>query len=253
MKLEVKPVAIYLLIGNFFIGCCCTRMARTNRRAILWDVDGTLCDSFKLGFESTKTVLEKNGYRHITADEYHAGTRLTTPRRLAWHATGDPDNALGIDLGKQFDDLYVTLVGLDTAPCYAGINSLVEDISKTYEHSAQGALSNACGAYVRAVLSANRINSIFSIQYGADDVPAAKPCPDGLLKCCNELEITPSMAVYIGDSPSDGEAAKAAGMYGVGVSWGSHPITSLNGKFDLIVHSVDELGTVIKEWFHKNS
>lgn len=218
-------------------------------RAILWDVDGTLCDSFKLGFESTKTVLENNGYKHISADEYHAGTRLTTPRRLAWHATDDPDNVIGIELGKQFDDLYVTLVGIDTAPLYTGMNALVEGIANKYCMSVQGALSNACGAYVRAVLKSNSIDHIFKIQYGADDVPAAKPFPDGLLKCCAELNCDPSLSVYIGDSPSDGEAAKSAGLYAVGVSWGSHPILSLSGKFDAIVHSVDELRSILDRWY----
>ena len=50
---------------------------------IIFDIDGTLCDSFQLGFSATNTVLQKNGIRAITADEYHAGTKWTTPERLA--------------------------------------------------------------------------------------------------------------------------------------------------------------------------
>lgn len=56
----------------------------------------------------------------------------------------------------------------------------------------QAALSNACGAYVRRVLEVNSVPELFSVQLGADDVPAAKPEPDGLLLCCSKLGINPA-------------------------------------------------------------
>jgi beta-phosphoglucomutase-like phosphatase (HAD superfamily) len=58
-----------------------------------------------------------------------------------------------------------------------------------------GALSNACGEYVRAVLAANLTGQqgiTFEVQLGADDVPAAKPAPDGLLACSEALGVEPS-------------------------------------------------------------
>ena len=54
------------------------------------------------------------------------------------------------------------------------------------------------------MLLTNHINDIFQVKFGADDVPAAKPKPDGLLHCCNILNVRPNNCVYIGDSPSDG-------------------------------------------------
>ena len=36
-------------------------MQEPRRIGIFWDVDGTLSDSFMLGFESTQTVLKNNG------------------------------------------------------------------------------------------------------------------------------------------------------------------------------------------------
>lgn len=65
---------------------------------ILWDVDGTLSDSYKLGFDSTNAVLNKNGRESISSESYHQGTKFTTPRRMAWHVTGDPDNPIGEEL-----------------------------------------------------------------------------------------------------------------------------------------------------------
>lgn len=104
-----------------------------------------------------------------------------------------------------------------------------------------GALSNACGGYVRAVCNVNDLDSKFIIKYGADDVPSAKPSPLGLLAICNELNYDPSQCVYIGDSPSDGQAAASAGMYSIGVTWGSHPVTTVQPAFSKTCFSVKEL------------
>jgi phosphoglycolate phosphatase-like HAD superfamily hydrolase len=92
-------------------------------RAALFDVDGTLSDSFRLGFESTQRVLTQNGHRLISEEEYHQGTRYTTPARLCWHVTGvaNEKSDIGIALGQQFDDMYVKLVSTDTAPLFSGI------------------------------------------------------------------------------------------------------------------------------------
>jgi pyrophosphatase PpaX len=49
--------------------------------------------------------------------------------------------------------------------------------------------------------------------------------------------------VYVGDSPSDGIAARAAGMMSVGVSWGAHDRDALaaEGRFDAVVMDAREL------------
>jgi len=56
--------------------------------AILWDVDGTLSDTFMLGLSATDKVLQGEGKPPISEREYHGGTIYTTPRRFAWHITG---------------------------------------------------------------------------------------------------------------------------------------------------------------------
>jgi phosphoglycolate phosphatase-like HAD superfamily hydrolase len=216
-------------------------------RALLFDVDGTLSDSYMLGYTSTNEVLKSNGRGPISEDDYHAGTKLTTPRRLSWHVTGNPDDPIGLHLGQQFDDLYVGLVSKETAPFFNGIEDMLDSIKGEYPDVPFGALSNACGAYVRAVFDVNGYRDDFRVQLGADEVPAAKPEPDGLLQCCKSLGVDPSECVYVGDSPSDGLAAKAAGMQSIGVTWGSHPITTVKPAFTVTVESVSELkNTLLK-------
>ena len=76
---------------------------------------------------------------------------------------------------------------------------------------------------------------------GADEVPKAKPAADGLLLCCEKLGVRAEDSVYVGDSPSDGKAARAAGMKSIGVLWGANPESKLKGEFDVLVDDVPAL------------
>ena len=87
-------------------------------KGILFDVDGTLADSWKLGFDATQVVLQRNNIELITQELYHDCTRYCTPDRLARHVGYVPEDGLifhqvGQRLGKEFDDLYVNLVSFE--------------------------------------------------------------------------------------------------------------------------------------------
>eukprot|EP00605_Chrysophyceae_sp_TOSAG23-4_P001479 GSChrysophyteH1.ASY1.ANO1.1616.1 assembled CDS len=213
--------------------------------AIFWDVDGTLSNSFSLGFEATNDVLLEHGREPISVETYHAGTIYATPRRFAWHLTGDPDDESGIgdEFGKYFDENYISKVSIATAPLFEGVHDMLTAVKLASGGSVKfGALSNACGEYVRAVMKANKITNEMELQLGADDVSASKPSPAGLLEMCEKLRISPDKCAYVGDSPTDGQAAHSANFaLAVGCTWGSHSAEAVQQAFDVVVNSVSEL------------
>ncbi len=232
---------------------------------VIFDIDGTLADSWKLGFDATQVVLEKRQIPLITEELYHECTRYCTPDRLARHAGLIPDrdtnfSKVGQELADEFDDLYVGLVSTETAGFYDGIEGLILALSSHQSKNGEkkiAALTNACVAYAHAVLKTNcpslargidgkGIYESFLSIHGADTVKRPKPHPDGLLQCCEEINLPPDQCVYIGDSPSDAVAAKASGMIAVGVLWGSHPFESLKkAPFDYLVEDVNELRNLL--------
>lgn len=223
-------------------------ITKPSYKAILFDIDGTLADSWKLGYDATAAILQKHNIQPITQEIYHDCTRYCTPERLARHAGLHPINdkiefeEVGDKLAKEFDEMYVNLVSKSTAGFYPGIHDMLQSIKPRKV----GALTNACVAYAHAVLNANSINDIFISVHGADSVPKPKPNPDGLLHCCMEMNVDPSHCVYIGDSPSDALAAQAAGMPSIGVAWGSHSVESIKkAPFMHICSNVDELKQLI--------
>jgi len=209
--------------------------------AVLWDVDGTLVESTKLAFDATNEVLQGAGRDAISVDEYKVGCRYTTPERFNFHLglPTDENHPDGVELGQKFDDTYVARVSRETAGLFDGMDRLLRSLS--LNGHPQGVLSNACGAYVRAVMTANELDelpgqriALMKVAKGADEVPQAKPQPDGLFECCELLSVAPEDAVYVGDSPSDGKAAKAAGMRSIGVLWGANPRDKLEDHFDVV-------------------
>ena len=119
---------------------------------------------------------------------------------------------------------------------------------------AEGGSARHARCVERAVCAANELDerpgeriALMKVALGADEVPAAKPAADGLLLCCEKLGVEPSLSVYVGDSPSDGKAAAAAGMKSIGVLWGANPKEKLEGHFETLVQDVPALIVALRE------
>ena len=269
-------------------------------RGVIFDIDGTLANSWNLGFQATLTVLAEYHNNNktnqqllytpesypLTPEEYHFGCRYTTPERLARHVGLEPDHPLfetvGNGLGKQFDDYYVQLVDKQTAGFYQGIGELLIKLhcgqmsstegsdDENYLTGVQiGALTNACVEYAHAVLKANcpqfssdipasstdaKDNFIyqrFSSINGANSVPRPKPFGDGIIQCCEEMNLHPSQVIYVGDAPTDARAAVNAQCHAaIGVLWGSNDEECMTKEkgFNILCNDVEELGRAIKQY-----
>jgi pyrophosphatase PpaX len=74
-----------------------------------------------------------------------------------------------------------------------------------------------------------------------------KPDPEPVLKALELLESSPSEAAFVGDSPYDVAAGKAARVFTIAVAWGNihRPETLLAQGADVLVHSPQELLDVL--------
>ncbi|HSX21769.1 MAG TPA: HAD-IA family hydrolase [Gaiellaceae bacterium] len=91
------------------------------------------------------------------------------------------------------------------------------------------------------------LGHLFETIVGGDETERHKPDPEPLLLAANRMNAKPSDTAYVGDSPFDMLAAKAAGMYAVAVTWGGiHDRAKLEAvEPDAIVDSAEELLAVL--------
>jgi pyrophosphatase PpaX len=85
------------------------------------------------------------------------------------------------------------------------------------------------------------VEHLFETVVGGDETAEHKPHPAPLLLALERLGAEPELAAYVGDSPFDMQAAKAAGLYAIGVSWGRiHGAEKLTDA-DVVVDQAQEL------------
>ncbi len=87
----------------------------------------------------------------------------------------------------------------------------------------------------------------FDVVVAHEDTERHKPEPDPVLLAVEKLGGRASESAYVGDSPFDIRAAKAAGTFAVAVGWGGiHPDERLLAEApDAFVHSPEELLDVL--------
>jgi pyrophosphatase PpaX len=85
------------------------------------------------------------------------------------------------------------------------------------------------------------IEHLFDVVVGGDETSEHKPHPAPLLLALERLGAEARDAAYVGDSPFDMQAANAAGVHAIGVSWGRiHGPEKLTDA-DVVVHHAHEL------------
>jgi pyrophosphatase PpaX len=85
------------------------------------------------------------------------------------------------------------------------------------------------------------VGHLFDVVVASDDTAEHKPSPAPLLFALDRLGVEPSEAAYVGDSPFDMQAAKAGGLYAIGVSWGRIHAPEKLADADVVVDTAEEL------------
>jgi phosphoglycolate phosphatase len=178
--------------------------------AIVFDWDGTLCDSLPAIYDANRRVLEEYG---LPFDDERYRTAYTPDWRVMYQRLGIPDAAMD-DAGGRWLALYVEAAEAGLLPgVQASLDRLVE------AGFVLGLVTAGDRDVVGAQLERFGIADLISARvYGTDEIPA-KPHPDPLLRVLRELDREERVATarYVGDVPDDMRMARAAGAIGIGI------------------------------------
>ena len=205
---------------------------------VLFDLDGTVVDSGGIILASmrhaTRTVLGRE-FSDAALMAAVGGPGLEQQMR-AFGGEGHVDELIRV-YREHNEPLHEQLL-----PC-AGMDDVLVRLKD--EGRRLGIVSAKRKRTVELAFASVAIGHLFDVVVGGDEAERQKPEPDLLLLALDRLGAEPDTAAYVGDSPFDMQAARAAGMHAVGVTWGGiHVRESLNGA-DAIVDTPEELLAVL--------
>lgn len=209
-------------------------------KAIIFDLDGTLTDTLSTIAHFGNLALESFGFSPIPTDRYRHlvgnGRDLLIHRMLAEHNADTSENYQNV--GAVYDREYEADVLYGTKP-YEGILPLLDALQSA--GLAICVFSNKPHNVVSGIV--DRIfGSRFDIVYGQRTGVPVKPAPDGALEICRKLNIQPAECLFVGDTCTDIETAKNAGMHSIGVLWGFRDLAELDtAGADYIIHHPAEI------------
>ena len=213
-------------------------------QALIFDLDGTLVDSAEDLRAALNQLLGGIGLRPIEANEIKDmigdGVLKLVQRALA-AAHGDPRQTDA--LLPRFLEIYQAN-SANLTRCYPAV---LETLDLLHGNGFRLAVvTNKPVFAANRILEALSLTEFFPVVIGGDSVRQRKPHPAPLLEAVRRLGVDVSQSLMVGDNIHDVEAAHAAGMRCVAVTYGYHhrPPSEFNAD-RLIDHFGDLLPLVI--------
>jgi len=204
-------------------------------QTVLFDLDGTVVDSGAIILASMRHAT-----REVLGRDYSDEELLQTvggPGLEAQMRAFAPDQV----------DRLVDVYRAHNEPLHDELEACtgMEDVlGRLHEEGRRlGVVTAKRRATVELAFANVPLGHLFETIVGGDETERHKPDPEPLLLGAERLGADPSATAYVGDSPFDVRAAKAAGMFAVAVTWGRiHDRARLEAERpDAIIDGAEEL------------
>lgn len=193
--------------------------------AALFDMDGTLLDTLEDLADAMNGALGEMGHPPRTLPEYRYavgdGIEMLARRALP---DGERDEASVVRCVARMRELYRENWSAKTRP-YEGVLDLLRAMSG--HGTPMALLSNKPEEFTSLMVRHFFPAQPFALACGARPGVPRKPDPTAAREIAGKLGVDPARVFYLGDTPTDMETARAAGMFPAGAGWGFRPEAEL--------------------------
>ncbi len=180
-------------------------------KGIVFDLDGTLVDSLGVTFAGFNHALTSMNIRAHSVEE------ITT------HFGTGEDQIFAKLVGKErAQEAYSRFQrymdeNVNRVPLHEGVAELLKNI---HQHQVPTSIfTGRSWNTTETILRYHGLLNSFVTIVANDHVALPKPSPEGLHLALSRMKLTPEEVLFIGDSPADLIASRAAGTQGVAALW----------------------------------
>ncbi|MCR8826001.1 HAD-IA family hydrolase [Pseudosulfitobacter koreensis] len=221
----------------------------TPLRLVIFDVDGTLVDSqghivasMTMAFEALGAIVPSRadilGIVGLSLD-------VAMPR-LAPSLSGVQHGALVQGYKDSYSQLRLSHGAAAASPLYPGALGILKKLA-AQDDILLGVATGKSKRGLDALIEAHGLEQMFITRQVADFHPS-KPHPSMIHAALAETGVDAADAVMVGDTTYDMDMAQAAGVTGIGVSWGYHAPAALTAATH-IVQDFDHLHRAIDTYW----
>lgn len=205
------------------------------KKAVIFDLDGTLSDTIASIKYCGDMTLAAFGYRPFTEQQYKyfVGDGAANLVRRALSAAGDKELVNFQEAFTLYREIFRENCMYQVKP-YDGILQLLHSLKERDVKLA--VLSNKPHAETVSVVETLFGRECFDCIQGQKADVAIKPSPEGVYQILDQLKVKGVDILYLGDTATDMRTGKNAGVFTVGVLWGFRDRAELEeGGADVII------------------
>ena len=215
-------------------------------KAVIFDLDGTICNTLKDLGECTNRALADFDLPPHPIEDYRmiVGNGVDTQMK---RAIGEEKytKELGDKVKEHFKRYYAQDYLKHTKP-YGGMEEALDCL---HEMGLMTAVFSNKPDEFAGKLCRELFGERFSMVVGNRPNVPVKPDPSGLQPILKELGLKAEECVYCGDSCVDIDTGKNAGMKTIGAAWGFRGRKELEERgADAVTEQPNELPVLLKQW-----
>lgn len=174
-------------------------------RGVIFDLDGTLIEAYEAIYLGLKEAFQHFGREIFPFDDLKNYLKPDLESTLQQFFS--PEEAMeGIPImRKKYEEVY-----LDKTRFLDGAREVLDGLSS--KGILLGVASNKFGKFSRGALAHLGVSNYFKSIVGAGDVLRNKPFPDMIYAVLKEMDLLPEEAVFVGDTLTDIETGRQAGV-----------------------------------------
>lgn len=190
-----------------------------NKKAVIFDLDGTLTDTLKSIWKSANLALADVGLPPFEADRYRyfVGDGAEELVKRALIADGDTKLVHLKQMRESYRRHFEKYVNYEVKP-YDGILELLKNLKE--RNILLAVNSNKPHERTIDVVEGIFGRETFDILAGQCDSRKRKPAPDGIFYIMEQLKLAKEDIIYLGDTCVDMKTGKSAEVFTVGALWG---------------------------------